>query len=120
MRYLRRNSKKFTYALYESTEATLDENGNETGEHRNVYSLPVSVRTSIGAPNGEEVSEIFGTFGDYTRVIIIYSRNIPIAKNTRLWLDGADTSKPHNAIVTAVRPHLNCTYIAVKDVKVNA
>lgn len=120
MRYLRRNSKTFAYASFVRTEKALDEYGKETGEHTDIYSDPVTVRTTIGAPNGEEVSEIFGAFGDYTRIIIVYSRNIRIEKNTRLWLDGADISKSHNAIVTAVRPHLNCTYIAVKDVKVNA
>ncbi len=116
MRYLYRNSRNFAYANPQKSDPILDGNGNETGEYSNDYSEPVSVRTSIGAPSGEEVLEMFGNFSDYTRVIILYSRDFPISEGTCLWLDGADVSGPHNAVVTSIRKHINCVYIAVKDV----
>lgn len=92
MRCLDRNKTTFFYALYVGKEPILDDDGNECGEYRTVYSAPVRMGANISPANGSTQSEPFGSSVQYDKVIVTDDTDCPIDERSVLFIDNlADT-----------------------------
>jgi len=91
MRLLKKNTKPFYYALYEGLEMLQSDAGYYTGEKRIKYSDPVQIRGNISAVTGESVVAEFGTYDDYSKVILLTDMTCPIDENSILWIDTVPT-----------------------------
>lgn len=81
-----RNKQTFWYALYESTEYSMDENGYQNGEYA-VYGNPVQTQGNISPARGSVVARQFGNDDRYDRVIVVGDRDTPIDEYAVLWID---------------------------------
>lgn len=121
MRCLERNKRLFHYALFKNYEAIKDDEGNETGEKRIVYSEPVSAKGNISF-DGEAHAERFGTSLQYDGVIALDDTNSPIDENTVLFINvqperNEDGELLYDFIVSKVVPSLNSLLVAVMSVE---
>lgn len=87
MRLLKKNERPFYYALYNGSEMLQSEAGNYTGEKAVQYSKPVKKMGNISAVTGESVVAEFGTYEDYSKVILITDMECPIDENSVLWVE---------------------------------
>ena len=131
-----RNARTFWYALYESTETTTDEYGNQSGTHVQ-YGNPVMAHGNISAARGSVMAQQFGLNEMYDKTIVLGDRDTPIDECTVLWIDsepeldtnGALKVNANGEIVTPwdyiVRrvgrglPNFGSTVIAVSKVNVS-
>ena len=118
---LQRNKKTFFYALYEGAEDTRDENGNLTLEKTFKYGPPIKARGCFVSSSGEEARNVFGTFQDYDKMIILEDPHCPIDENAVLFVDrtpiyGKNGTPQHNYIVRRIVQTLNFTFIAISTV----
>lgn len=123
MRGLKRNKSTFWYCLYQEEQEEqeiLDDDGNDTGEKRIIYHLPVECRANISPAMGQSNTEMFGNLTDYDRVIVSDDTALPIDENTVLFIDHAPTdgAKGYDYTVRRVAKSLNVTAIAVRKVNV--
>jgi hypothetical protein len=125
MRTLRRNQRKFYYALYEGKVLLVDSYGYKTGETVNSYGKPVLCRANISPASGETVAQQFGGDESYDKVIVT-ELDLPIDEYSLLWVDTMPTLKqdgstdtPHDYVVRKVAKSLNSTSYAISKVKVN-
>lgn len=119
MRDLARNKQYISYKPFTGTEELIDEYGNVTGSFKPTYGNLKSFRLSISANKGDTATQQFGNVIDYDRTMSTSDMSCEIDENTILWLDGADTSKPHNFIVKKVAKSLNAIQYAIKQVMVS-
>ena len=121
MRNLSRNTKAFYYSLYTGmAEVMVGTPPVGTGEWLPGYATPVLTRGSITPVKGRVVSEVFGLSENYDAVITLFGANPGIDEATLLWIEGTNTSLPHDYIVKQVAPSLNTILIAIKKVSVSA
>lgn len=124
MRALKRNQRKFWYALYRDKEIITDEYGNETGEKRVIYDNPVSMFANISPATGYSQTEQFGNLDSYDKVIVTDWMDCPIDENSVLFIDkepehNTDGDLMFDYTVRRVAKSLNSISIAVSKVKVS-
>jgi hypothetical protein len=81
-----RNKQVFWYALYDSTQKTEDEYGNQNGTYAD-YGNPVQTSANISPAKGDVVARQFGDDDQYDKVIVTGDRDTPIDEYAVLWID---------------------------------
>ena len=81
-----RNKQTFWYALYDSTQKTEDEYGNQNGTYT-TYGNPVQTTGNISPARGSVISQQFGDDDRYDKVIVVGDRDTPIDEYAVLWLE---------------------------------
>ncbi len=119
MRNFLRNCQPVFFRLYEGKEEIINEYGNATGNFTPIYGELMSAMLSVSPNKGTSETEQFGSLEDYDRTMTTSDTRCPIDENTVLWIDNADTDKPHNAIVKRRAPWKNSISFAIKTVKVS-
>lgn len=119
MRSLLRNQQPVFFKLLQGQEEIVDEYGNPTGSPVPVYGELQSAHLCVSPSRGSTSDDTFGTTLDYDRAMTTADTDCPIDENTVLWLDGADTTKPHNYIVKKRAPWKSSVAYAVKRVTVS-
>lgn len=124
MRCLFRNKRTFYYALFKEKISIKDEYGNDSGEVRIIYEIPVEASANISAATGEAQVEQFGNSVTYDRVIIMDDLSIPIDENSVLCIDTPPSYDDegnliYDYIVKKVAKSLNTVSFAVSRVKVS-
>lgn len=119
MRLLDRNKKAFWYCLYNDMEQAVDEDGNYTGEQIKAYSKPIKLEGRITPNAGDSSIENFGVGIEYDKKIILEGTDYPITETTVLFVDKEpeDDVLQYDYTVSAVRPDLNYTVLAIKKVR---
>ena len=118
MRSLRRNQQPVFFKLYEGEEEIIDEYGNATGSYIPIYGSLKSTMLCVSPNKGNSEVEQFGSLEDYDRTITTADTSCQIDENTVLWVDGADTRGPYNAVVRRRAPWKNSIQFAIKMVEV--
>lgn len=118
MRAQRRNEIEIWYALYEGNVPIL-KNGRLTGEKKQVYSAPVSLRANVSAAKGAADVEMFGIDTPYTKTITTCDISCPIAEDSALWIDADPLAEPYNYVVVRIAKSLNSITYAVREVDVS-
>lgn len=121
---MKRNGRCFYYALFDKKVPIKDDEGNDTGEYRVVYSSPVKIHANISAATGEAQTQQFGNSAEYDRVIITDNMCCPIDENSVLCIDSppsydSEGSLIYDYIVKQVARSLNTISYAVSKVKVS-
>lgn len=116
MRGLVRNTKPVSYALYQGQTEILDINGNRTGEYRNTYSEPVTVRMNVAPANGVADWNPFGIDTPYTLVAMTFDLKSPISETSKVWVDKS-IDEPANYVVTRVARSINNIVYALLEVE---
>lgn len=116
---LARNQFPVYYKMYTGQTEIIDEWGNKTGSFIPEYSELQQAYLSVSPNKGAAANDMFGMLEDYDRTVTTADTNCPIDENSILWLDGADTTGPHNYIVRKRAPWKNSIAFAVKKVKVS-
>ena len=116
MRDLKRNQQIIWCALLNKAADT-DEWGNT--QDVKTYGEPFQLNMSISANKGEASAQAFGTELQYDREMSTHDMSCPIDEYAILWVGGKDVSEPHNYIVEAVSPSLNCIRYAIRRVNVS-
>lgn len=118
MRSLLRNTQPVFFKLYEGEEEVVDEYGNPTGSYRPKYGELKAALLTVSPNKGRSESDMFGTLEDYDRTASTADTRCEIDEDSILWVDGADTSKPHNYTVSRRAPWKNSVAFALKRVEV--
>lgn len=119
MRNLKRNQSVIFYKNLVDSVEIVDEYGNVTGSYEKKYGELKKLSISVSANMGTSEYQTFGKSLDYDRTLSTADMNCDIDENSVLWLDGADTDKPHNYIVKKCSATINQILIAVKQVNVS-
>lgn len=119
MRSLLRNQQPVFYKLYEGREEIIDPNGYSTGSYIPIYSDLKSAMLCVSPNKGSSEINQFGTLLDYDRTMTTADTACPIDENAVLWIDGADTEGPYNAIVKSKAVWKNSVQFAIKTVNVS-
>lgn len=119
MRNLRRNCQPVFYRLYTGEQEIIDEYGNATGTYVPQYGELKSAMLCVSPNKGASETEQFGSLEDYDRTMTTSDTRVDIDENAILWVDNADTDKPHNAIVKRRAPWFNSIQYAIQMVKVS-
>ena len=124
MRCMKRNGRCFYYALFKEKTPIVDDEGNETGENKVVYTHPKKFHANISAATGEAQTQQFGSAVDYDRVIVTDDMSCPIDENSVLCIDCPPTydgegNLVYDYIVKKVAKSLNSISYAVSKVKVS-
>lgn len=119
MRSLRINQQPVFYKLYKGEEEIIDMYGNPTGSFIPVYSELKSAMLCVSPNKGYTEVQQFGTTLDYDRTMTTADTNCQIDENSVLWIDGADTDGPWNAIVKRKAPWKNSIQYAIQKVTVS-
>lgn len=113
VRCLKRNQRTFLYLPYLQTDAVLDDDERETGEEAPDYAPPVEKKGNISPADQAAYVQIFGTFTDYTHILVMDDPNVEIDEN------GLIVWKGNTYIVQRVAPSINSVRIALKKVTIN-
>ena len=116
---LQRNTFPVYFKNYVGKEEIIDEYGNRTGSYELIYGDLQIENLSLSPNKGTSESSMFGTLDDYDRTMTTANINCSIDEDSILWIDGADTSKPHNYIVKKRAPWKNSVSFATQKVKVS-
>ena len=108
MKLVRRNTSLFKYYAFMGQESDVDENGFHTGVPVPLYDNPVVKRGSISAPSGGVTQALDGLEGTYTHTLIMATPKSGIKE------DGLIVWRNQQFAVTAVRPSINFTLIALR------
>lgn len=124
MRCMKRNGRCFYYALFKEKIPLVDEEDNETGEYKIVYTQPKKFHANISAATGEAQTQQFGSAVDYDRVIVTDNMNCPIDEHSVLCIDSPPKYDEegfliYDYIVNKVARSLNSISYAVSKVKVS-
>lgn len=119
MRGLRINQQPVFYKLYEGEKEIIDMYGNPTGSYIPVYSDLKSAMLCVSPNKGSSEVEQFGSLEDYDRTMTTADTECQIDEDAVLWIDGADTDGPWNAIVKLKAPWKNSIQYAIKTVTVS-
>lgn len=126
MKCLRKNMRRFWYALYIGDEETEDADGNYTGLYKPVYTLPRLMSANISAARGTSNEQLFGVDISYDKAIATADVNCPISETSILWIDNApiidsdgSTNTPWDYTVSSVAKSINSITYAVKKVDVS-
>lgn len=123
MRLLKRFKKPLYYALSEGKKELLDENGDETGDIVDTFSVPVPFYANISPNKGSASAEPFGLSLDYTKTIMT-TEDLPISEGTHIWQsttppDGENDGETADYVVMQVAQSFNVTTYAVKQLTKN-
>ena len=94
MKLMSRNLKSIWYCPYQSKEAVVDTDNNETGEQRIVYGTPVEMKVNVSPAVGRAQQEQFGTLESYDKVVVTDDMNCPIDENTVMFIDRMPEFEP--------------------------
>jgi len=119
MRSLRINQQPVFFKLYEGQEEILTPDGLSTGSYLPKYSELKSAMLCVSPNKGSSEVNQFGTFADYDRTMTTSDPNCLIDEDSILWVDGADTDGPYNAIVKLKAPWKNSVQYAIQHVSVS-
>lgn len=126
MKCLRKNMRRFWYALYIGDEETKDADGNYTGLYKPVYTLPRLMSANISAARGTSNEQLFGVDISYDKAIATADVNCPMSETSVLWVDNApvinsdgSTNTPWDYTVSSVAKSINSITYAVKKVDVS-
>ena len=119
MRDLKRNQSAVYYRNYAGSDEITDEYGNVTGSYKKKYGELKCALMSVSGSKGSAECQTFGVALDYDRTLITSDTDCDIGERSILWLDGADTSEPHNYEVTGRSATINQVQLAVKKVSVS-
>lgn len=119
MRSLHINQQPVFYKLYEGAEEIIDMYGNPTGSYIPVYSELKSAMLCVSPNKGSSEVEQFGSLEDYDRTMTTADIDCQIDEEAVLWIDGAETDGPWNAIVKLKAPWKNSIQYAIKTVTVS-
>lgn len=119
MRSLLRNQQPVFFKLYEGEKEIIDQYGNPTGSYIPVYSELKSAMLCVSPNKGSSEVEQFGSLADYDRTMTTADTKCQIDEDAVLWIDGADTDGPWNAIVKLKAPWKNSIQYAIKTVTVS-
>ena len=108
MKLVRRNTTLFKYYPFKGQESDVDENGFHTGVPVPVYEEPIVKRGTISAPSGGVTQALDGLEGTYTHTLIMDTPKSGIKENGLIVWHGQQFA------VTAVRPSINFTLIALR------
>lgn len=87
MRCLERNKVPFFFSLYLGKEPVFDEDGNESGEYKAIYSDLTEMRANISPASGNTQVEPFGASIQYDKVIVTDDLDCPIDEHSILFVD---------------------------------
>lgn len=123
MKLLKRNLSTIHYCLYDKSEPTLDEDGNETGEDKITYSEPVEFECSVSAATGYSATEMFGNLENYDKTLITDDMQCPIDEHSVLFVDkepefDTDGRPLYDYIVRRVAKSINNISFAIRKVDV--
>lgn len=119
MRSFLANQQPVFFKLYEGEQEITDPDGNPIGSFLPQYS-PIKAAMLCVSPNkGASEMNQFGTFADYDRTMTTADTTCPIDENAVLWVDGADTEGPYNAIVKKKALWKNSVQYAIQHVTVS-
>jgi len=132
MRSLEINKTKIYYALYLGMQPIYDDEGNDTGEKRSTYGLPVDVRIRVAPNKGEAQSETFGLDISYDSTMVT-TDSLPIDEFSILWIgktphlengqypldSEGNQITGHTHTVVRVAKDINVTQYAIKRVSMN-
>ncbi|MBQ2433124.1 MAG: hypothetical protein II266_01725 [Clostridia bacterium] len=126
MRCLNQNKTLFWYALYDTKDPMLDENGYETGQYTVKYRSPQPVCGNISAARGQTSALQFGEDESYDRTIVLDDPNFPIDEHSVLWVETAPqidadggTPTPWDYTVKKAARSLNSVTYAIRKVNVS-
>lgn len=119
MRSLKINQQPVFYKLYVDQEEIIDQYGNPTGSFKPIYSELKSAMLCVSPNKGSSEVEQFGSLEDYDRTMTTADTLCEIDEDAVLWIDGADTDGPWNAIVKLKAPWKNSIQYAIKTVTVS-
>ena len=127
MRDCKKNSRKLWYSNLLGNEPVLDENGDETGDTKPVYGIPIPFMASVSPGKGNAYADVFGTNLDYTRSIFT-TQKLPITEESLIWcgsmpIINSDNSfdwKTADYTVAGIADGLNQLVVALKARKKNA
>ena len=124
MKIMERNKQSFFYCLFNTSQAVINAEGDETGEYKVTYKAEVEMKANISAATGYAQVEQFGNFITYDKVIVTDDMSCPIDENTVLFIDKApEYDKDGNPLfdytVRRVAKSLNSIAIAVSKVNVS-
>ena len=114
MRTLNRNKQRMFYSLYLGElpiyDRYVDSDGKEhlidTGETEKTYSEPIEFFGNIAMSGGESEATEFGlNLADYTGVLVVGKKVLPIDETSLIWLN----TKPESPIDSS-----NADYLVVK------
>ena len=125
MRCLTRNKRRFYYALFNSKNELVDENGYFTGDYELKYGNPVCAMANISAAKGEATTRQFGEELIYDKVVVMDNPRTEIDEYAVMWIDStpvleADgtTHTPYDYVVKQVARSINSVSIAAAKVDV--
>lgn len=118
MRSFLANQQPVFYKLLTGQEEILDQDGNATGQFLPQYGPLRPAMLCVSPNKGRVEAEEFGTLLDYDRTMTTADTECEIDENTVLWVDGADTSGPYNAVVRQRAVWKNSVQYAIKRVTV--
>lgn len=126
MRCLDKNKTPFWYALYDTKEPVLDENGYDTGQYTVKYRSPQPAKGNVSAARGETSALQFGEEESYDRTVVMDDPAFPIDEHSVLWIETAPqidadggTSTPWDYTVKKAARSLNSVTYAVRKVNVS-
>lgn len=119
MRSLLRNQQPVFFKLYTGEKEIVDEYGNPTGSYIPQYGELMSAMLCVSPNKGNSEVQMFGSLEDYDRTMTTADTSVLIDEDSILWLDGADTRGPHNAVVRRKAPWKNSISFAIKNVTVS-
>ena len=114
MRDLKKNQIEIWYSLYQGKEPILKD-GFETGQSKEIYTDPVSIKVSVAPATGTSEAELFGASVKYDRVLSTVM-DLPIDEYTRLWVETTPDDGKHDYIVKRVAKGLNQNLWAIARV----
>lgn len=118
MRSLRRNQQPVFYRRLEGQEEITDQYGNPTGSYLPVYGELKSAMLTVSPNKGDSEIEMFGSLEAYDRTMSTADTRVDIDEYSVLWVDGADTDGPYNAVVKRRAPWKNSISFAIQHVTV--
>ena len=125
MKTLLRDRKKVFYANPTGETDKTDSYGNITAVPDVSYSKPVCYdKLSAAKVQGAIKAEAFGLTGVYQTSFVTSDMKCPFQVDTRLWIDTPPYDNngnvtPHNYVVKAMIPSINCIRVIVEEVSVS-
>lgn len=88
---MKRNLKPVYYRLYAGQQQIVDEDGNQTGEPRVIYTDPAKQDCNVSPASGAVQMQLFGVIENYDKILITDNMDCPININTVLYVDESPT-----------------------------
>lgn len=116
MRNLKRNQILIHYAEYDGMTPIIVD-GLDTGEKEITYKPVKSLRINVSPPQGKNVTNAFGDFANFTKIMSTTDKNLTLDEQTILWVDESDFTQPYDYVIERVASSLNSTLYAIRKVR---